>query len=257
MDLKIKDKVFFVSGSSSGIGLGIAISLLKEGCNVIINGRKKEKLDKVKNNLSDQYKDKIIAVCGDVNKIKTLDTVKDKAIKKWGQLDGVIANAGGVKKTHKWDIAQNDWDWYFANNFSVAHNTIQPLIPLLIKRKGSIVIIGSIAAMEELGAPIPYSSSKAALLSYTKSLSNQLANEKIRVNIVSPGNIYFPDGNWEKKQKSNAVEVNKIIEEKVPLKMFGEPEDIGNIVVFLVSPRSRYITGANFVVDGGQTIGFN
>ena len=75
--------------------------------------------------------------------------------------------------------------------------------------------------------------------------------------MVSPGNIHFPSGNWDKKKKSNPDDVKKMLAEKVPLKMFGKPEDIGNIVAFLLSPRARFITGANIVVDGGQTIGMN
>ena len=257
MDLDLENKVLFISGSSSGIGLGVAISLLKEGCNVILNGREKEKLIQVKNNLSKQYKENVSTICGDVNNRKTIDMVKEMAIKRWGHLDGVVANAGGVKKVHEWDIEQDEWDWFIENNFSVAYNTIQPLIPLINKSHGSIVVMGSIAGMEELGAPIPYSCSKASLLAYTKSLSSRLAKQNIRVNMVSPGNIIFPGGNWDVKQKSNSDEVKNMLIEKVPLQMFGKPDDIGSVVAFLLSPKARFITGANIVVDGGQTIGLN
>ena len=116
-------------------------------------------------------------------------------------------------------------------------------------------LTGSIAGIEELGAPIPYSSSKSALLSYAKSLSFRLAKKKIRVNIVSPGNIHFPNGNWDKKLKANPDEIKKMLSEKVPLQKFGKPSDIGDIVAFLLSPRAGFITGANLVVDGGQTVG--
>ena len=184
--MDFKDQVAIVTGSSSGIGLGIAKSLLNEGCRVILNGRNKENLNQVKNTLGEKYKENLLTVCGDVNKIKTLNIVKNKVNEKWGQLDGIIANAGGVIKTHEWNLAQDDWDWYFTNNFSVAYNTIQPLVPLLIDSQGSIVIIGSIAGMEDLGAPIAYSSSKAALLSYVKSLAIRLANKKIRVMDMRP-----------------------------------------------------------------------
>ena len=75
--------------------------------------------------------------------------------------------------------------------------------------------------------------------------------------MVSPGNIQFPSGNWDKKQKSNPNDIKKMLTEKVPLQMFGKPEDIGNVVAFLLSAKARFITGANIVVDGGQTIGLN
>ena len=257
MNLDIKGKVVFVSGSSRGIGLGIAKTLLEEGCNVIINGRDEEKLNQAELDLKNQYKDNILAISGDVNEIETINKVKENTFEKWGYLDGIVANAGAVKNTHEWDVSQDDWDWYFTNNFSVAHNTIQILVPQLVDRQGSIVMVGSIAGMEDIGAPIPYSSAKAALLAYTKSLSVRLAKQKIRVNLVSPGNIYFPGGNWDKKQRSNPNDVKDMLEKKVPLQMFGKPEDIGNAIAFLLSSRARFITGANIVVDGGQTIGIN
>ncbi len=257
MNLDFKGKVIFITGSSKGIGLGIAKTLLEEGCDVIINGRDEERLNQATNDLENQYTSKILAVAGDVNEGAIIKKVKEKALEKWGHLDGVVANAGAVKNAHEWNIPEKDWDWYFTNNFSVAYNAIQALVPLLTHSQGSIVTIGSIAGLEDVGAPLPYASSKAALLAYTKALSSKLADKKIRVNMVSPGNILFPEGNWYKKQKSDPANVQKMLFEKVPLRMFGSPEDIGNVVAFLLSPRARFITGANYVVDGGQTITMN
>ena len=145
----------------------------------------------------------------------------------------------------------------FKNNFSVAYNVIQALVPLLTDSMGSIITIGSIAGLEDVSAPIPYAASKAALMAYTKSLSRKLADKKIRVNMVSPGNILFPGGNWDKKQKSDPYNIRKMLQEKVPLEMFGSPEDIGNVVAFLLSSKASFITGANIVVDGGQTTSMN
>ena len=255
MNLDLGGKVVFISGSSRGIGLGIAKMLLEEDCNVIINGRNEDKLNQTISELENKHKDNILAVRGDVNEVSTLTKAKDKALEKWGHLYGIVANAGAVRNTHKWNVPQEDWDWYFANNFSVAHNTIQFLVPQLAESHGSIVMIGSIAGIEEIGAPMPYSVAKAALHAYTKSLSVRLAKQRVRVNMVSPGNIHFPSGNWDKKQKSNPNDIKKMLTEKVPLQMFGKPEDIGNVVAFLLSAKARFITGANIVVDGGQTIG--
>ena len=88
---------------------------------------------------------------------------------------------------------------------------------------------------------------------YAKSLSRKLSSEGIRVNTVSPGNIIFPEGNWDRKQKKDPVGIQKMLDEHVPLKSFGKPEDIGNIVSFLLSNRAKFITGSCFVVDGGQS----
>lgn len=257
MNLNIDGKVFFVTGSTRGVGLGIAKVLLEEGCKVIINGRNRDNIRYVKNILKVDHAENIFAVTGDVSDPLVIQEVIKLVQVQWNNLDGIVANVGAVKQSHDWDINKEEWDWHFTNNFSVAYNTIQMLVPLLTKSKGSIVTVGSIAGLEDVGAPIPYASSKAALTTYTKSLSKKLANNKIRVNMVSPGNIIFPEGNWDKKNKLNPTQVQKMLQDKVPLQMFGTPADIGNVVAFLLSSKARFITGANFVVDGGQTISIN
>lgn len=257
MNLNIQDKVIFITGSSRGVGNGIAKVLLDEGCKVIINGRDEISLKKTYKKLNKIYPGKIISVKGDVNKNTVVNEVIKKSIDNWGAIDGVVANAGSVKNAHDFEIKTEDWNWYFESNFTVAYNAIQSLIPLLTKSQGSIVTIGSIAGLEDVGAPLPYVSSKAALLAYTKSLSNRLASKKIRVNMVSPGNILFPNGNWDRKQKIDKDGIKKMLNTKVPLRRFGTPEDIGNMVAFLLSPRANFITGANFIIDGGQTNSLN
>ncbi len=257
MNLDIKGKVFFITGSTKGIGLGIAKTLLEEDCDVIINGRNQDLLNKIKNDLRNKYSGSILAVAGDVNEVAIVKKVKEKVLERWGHLDGVVANVGAVKTIHEWEIPEKDWNLYFTNNFSVAYNVIQAFVPLLTISKGSIITIGSIAGLEDVGAPMPYVASKAALMAYTKSLSRKLADKKIRVNMVSPGNILFPGGNWDKKQKLDPDIIRKMLQEKVPLKTFGSPEDIGNAVAFLLSSKASFITGANIVVDGGQTSSIN
>ena len=257
MNLDINNKVIFITGSSRGIGNGIARVLLNEGCKIIINGKNEERLEKETTKLNKIYPDKIISVLGDVNEGVVIEEVIKNSFNKWGSIDGIVANAGAIKSVHDWEINEDDWNWYFTNNFSVTYNAIQSLIPFLSKSQGSIVTIGSIAGLEDVGAPLPYASSKAALLAYTKSLSKRLANKKIRVNMVSPGNILFPDGNWDKKQKIDIDDIKKMLNEKGPLKKFGTPEDIGNMVAFLLSPRASFITGGNFIIDGGQTNSLN
>lgn len=253
MNLDIAGKNIFISGSSKGIGFGIANILLSEGCNVIINGRNKDSLEESKNILENKYKTTVPVILGDISKNNTINKLNSNSIQNLGPINGIIANTGSVKNVHDWNIPKTDWDWYFSNNFFVASNLIQKMIPNLKDTQGSIIFIGSIAGIEDLGAPIPYSVSKTALLSYTKLLSKRLAKYKIRVNMISPGNIYFEGGNWDKKKKKNPNQVDKILNEKVPLRKFGNPDDIGNIVAFLLSRKANFVTGSNIVADGGQT----
>jgi 3-oxoacyl-[acyl-carrier protein] reductase len=134
---------------------------------------------------------------------------------------------------------------------------VRETVPSLIKNGcGSIVLTASIAGLETLGAPIAYEAAKAALIASCKNMSRELAQYKIRVNCVAPGNIMFPGSTWDFKLKENEKSTMEYITSHVPLKRFGTPEEIASIVVFLSSERASFITGACIVADGGQTRGF-
>jgi len=253
MKLFLEHKKYIVTGSSRGIGLGIAKTLLEEGASVMITGIDSAEVMDTFTQLNNEFSEKVMFQDGNLTDPIVITLLENKIIKEWGNIDGIIANAGAVKPVPDWDILTLDWDWYFQNNFEIAVGLVTMTIPYLIKTKGNIVFIGSIAGIEEIGAPLPYSTSKAALTMYSKGLSRKLAQYKIRVNTVAPGNIIFKDGNWDKKSKTDLASVNKMLEEKVPLKQFGTPEDIGNIVAFLLSEKAKFITGACIVIDGGQT----
>ena len=123
---------------------------------------------------------------------------------------------------------------------------------VLIFRKRSIVFVSSICGVESLGAPVDYSVAKSALISFAKNLSLKIAHRG-RANVVAPGNVYFKGGTWDEKLRSDKIEVENMIENQVPMKRFGKPEEIADAVVFLCSERASFITGSVLRVDGGQT----
>ena len=251
MNLNLDNKVFIISGSSSGIGRGIAKGLLEEGAKVVLTGRKN--LEKTFKTLSSAYPDRVISCGGDLNAPQTLEKMESEVIDKWSCIDGLVANAGAVKPVPDWNISDDDWDWYYEMNLKIATRFVTRFIPYLERTSGSIVFTGSIAGLEDIGAPLPYSASKIALTMYAKGLARQLSKQGIRVNTVAPGNIIFPGGNWDKKQQANPELIQKMLNDKVPMGRFGTPEDIANMVVFLLSEKANFITGSCFVVDGGQT----
>jgi len=256
VDLSLKNKVFIISGSSRGIGKGIATTLAEEGANIVLTGRTEKELITTSKELEEIFPNQVLSHKGDLQDKKTLRELEHKVISKWGKIDGIVANAANIKKIPDINIKEKDWLWFLENNFHVAVGFVDTFTDHLIANKGSIVIIGSIAGLEDLSAPMPYSISKAAVNVYSRSLAKRLGEYGVRVNCVAPGNIIFKGGNWDKKLNADPKTVKKMIKEKVALKMFGDPTDIGNITTFLLSDKAKFITGSTFVVDGGQTVSF-
>lgn len=256
MDLNLDNKVFVISGSSRGIGKGIAKVLAGEGAKVLITGRTEHDVINTAEEFIKVFPDKVLYHCGDLSDGKVLKEVETKVIDHWRKIDGIVANAGAVKPGPVEDILKEHWTWYLNSNLDIAVRFVQHFIEHVKKHSGSIVFISSIAGIEDVGAPIPYNVSKAALNVYSKSLATRLGTSGIRVNTVTPGNIVFPGGNWETKREANPESVDKMLNEKVPLQSFGHPVDIGNAVAFLLSDKAKFITGSNIVVDGGQTNSF-
>ena len=125
---------------------------------------------------------------------------------------------------------------------------------MLEESHGVILFISSIAGMEAFGAPTDYSTAKAAIIALAKNISRKVA-PNIRVNVISPGNVYFEGGSWDEKIKHDKKRVDEMIKTTVPLNRFATPEDIANSAIFLCSDKASFITGATLVIDGGQTVG--
>ena len=125
---------------------------------------------------------------------------------------------------------------------------------MIEESNGVVLFISSIAGMEVIGAPTDYSTAKAAIIALAKNMSRKVA-PNIRVNVISPGNVYFDGSSWDKKIKQNKKQINEMIKTKVPMNRFATPSDIASSAVFLCSDKASFITGATLVIDGGQTVG--
>ena len=254
MNLNLSNKTFLISGSSKGIGLKIAESLLSESANVIITGRSKNLIKNQFNKLFSEFGSKVAYVDGDIKSDLVLKKIKNLVKKRWKKLDGIVANAGSTKMNIGPFSSEKDFYWYQKNNFLTAFKFVNYFLNEIKKSRGSIIFISSIASLKDIGAPLGFASSKLSLNFYSKFLANELAKYNVRVNNIVPGNIYFKGGNWDKKIKKNPKKVKKMIKSQVPLRRFGKPEEIANLTTFLLSSKSSFMTGAEIVIDGGQII---
>ena len=248
MDLKLKNKVVIVTGSSRGIGKEIANSFLKEGCKVILNGTNESLLKKTSKSIGKKTE----YVVADVTKSSECKKFIKHVIDLYGRLDILVCNVGDGKSAAPGKETSKDWQKMFEVNLQSTTNIIKASEKELFKTKGSIICISSIAGLNVLGAPIPYSVMKSALNTYVKCSARPLGEKNIRINAIAPGNIMFGGSVWEKKKKQNPSDVSKMLKNEVSLHRFGTPLEIANLAIFLSSSCSSFITGSVLVIDGGQ-----
>jgi len=255
MDLNLANRVALVAGSSRGIGRAIARAFLSEGARVVLTGRNADALRETVAVFEHEFsRDSVLAWAGDLSQSKHISTVVEGTQRRWGRIDCLVANVGSGSGKRGWQLAAEDWYEAFEFNFWASLRLVDALLPAMVEAKGgTITFIGSIVGLESIDAPLPYSAAKSTLMSYSKNLARCVGEYGIRVNCVAPGNVLFPGSTWEKKLAENPQHFEQTIKGDVPLRRFGTPEEIANVVVFLASERAGFITGACIIADGGQT----
>ncbi len=258
MDLNLTHKVIFVAGSSKGIGLSIADHFLQEGAFVAISGRNELTLNRAYEELCQKYEAaRILKICKDLTKETEIKEALEITLTHFKQIDSIICNIGNGKEPLDLDFNEETLHNSFITNFSGSALLLKHAAHRMIPQNfGNITIISSIAGVEDIKAPIAYSAQKLALHAVVKKAARFLGKHNIRVNGINPGNILCQDGVWERKLQENKEKIINYIEQEVPLKCFGKPSDIANLVVFLASDKASFLTGSMINVDGGQTCGF-
>ncbi|HLY57896.1 MAG TPA: SDR family oxidoreductase [Stellaceae bacterium] len=248
MDLGLKGKKAIITGSTRGIGRRIAELLAREGCSVGIGARK---ADEVETALGE------LRATGASVKGAVLDVKDAVAYKGW--IEGLAGELGGldifVHNVSGGGGMDGETSWYncFELDLMGAVRGVETVQPHLeTAGGGAIVFIGTTAAIETFIAPMGYNALKAGLITYAKQLSQALMPKGIRVNVVSPGPIYFPGGAWEgiKNSMPEFYESHRVLQ---PSGRMGTAEEVANCVGFLASPAASWVTGVNLVVDGGYT----
>ena len=262
MELNLKGKTAIVTGSSSGIGEGIAKCLAKEGVQVMVHGRKKQELQLVVQEIT---KSGGVAhfVEGDLTIDQDAERVVDVTLKTFNQLDILVNNAGAFPKREWLESHPKDWLDLLNVNVVAMVRMIQALLPQMKTLGwGRIIQIASIAGIDPSPLLPDYGVTKAANINMTISLAKSLTGTGITVNTVSPGPItttgtkkLFHEMAKEQNWGSDWKQIEKkITEETLPniVGRFGTPEEVGNLVTFLASPVADFITGVNYRVDGGR-----
>jgi len=243
---KLTGKVAVVTGGNSGIGLATAKRFREEGARVVISGRDQKTLDEAVKTIGGD----VVAVRGDVSKLGDLDKLYKLVAEKFGKIDVLFANAGIAKFAPVGDSTEALFDETFDINVKGVFFTIQKALPLL-NEGASIIINSSVVNETGTASASVYAATKAAVRSFARTLTSELVDRGIRINVVSPGPITTPILGRTGLPQEAVDEFARGIKERVPMKRFGKPEEIASTVLFLATPESSYITGVDINVDGG------
>ena len=248
MDLGLKNKTAFIAASSQGLGKAVAIELAHEGAKVIINGRKKETLEKTKKEIEDQCKCEVMAIAGDLSIAEQRDSIIQQALKEYTTIDILVTNTGGPPSGKFENFVQEDWDNAYKNLLASTVGLINGFLPGMKKNNwGRIISITSMAVKQPVNNLILSNSVRASVVGLMKTLSNEVALHNITVNNVMPG--YTETERLTRLIANNAAFSNAKAE--VPMGRFGKPEEFAAAVTFLVSEKASYITGQSIAIDGG------
>ena len=243
----LKGKCALVTGASRGIGKAIALKLASLGANLVLNYRSSEaEALEVEKQIKEMGVD-AITVRGYISKLEDVENIVNSAKDKFGAIDIMVNNAGITKDNLIIRMKEEDFDKVIDVNLKGVFNCLKVITPIMIKqRHGKIINLSSVVGISGNASQVNYSASKAGVIGMTKSLAKEIGSRGINVNAVAPGFIET-DMTGELSEK-----VKEEYKKNIPLRRTGKPEDVANVVAFLASESSDYVTGQVIHVDGGM-----
>lgn len=253
LKIDLSGKVALVTGGSRGIGAGISKALSLAGAKVILTHTQGEKSKSTAMALVEEIKKQggsAKEVAAEVQDFKQVQDAVEGIIKEFKTIDILVANAGTTSRRTVEELDLDEWERIVKINLTGAFNSVKAVTPYMLKqKKGSVILIGSAAIVAGGGGGVHYASAKSALEGLNRGLTKELACKGIRSNIVHPSLI---ETDLLNQRYPDPESKGKLIKE-VPIGRLGKPEDIANLVAFLASDLSSYITGQSIYVDGGRT----
>lgn len=253
--MRLTNMVAVVTGSAQGIGKGIALQMAREGANIVVADKNLDGARQVEKEIR-ALRRKAMSFQLDVSRSPEVNALFKAALEKFGQIDVLVNNAGGTARERATLFCQSTeevWDYVLGINLKGVLNCSRAVINHMIERKRGVIInIASIAGVVGSPGRADYSAAKGGIIAFTKALALEVAGHGVRVVSISPHTIETP------RPKNVTPEYAKYKAEQFqklsPLGRIGYPEDIAHMAVFLASGEASYITGHNFVVDGGSIL---
>jgi 3-oxoacyl-[acyl-carrier protein] reductase len=244
--MRFENQVALVTGAGRGIGHAIALRLGNEGARVACVSRSETNATRTSDELNAARADSAKPYAVDVSDHAAVEAAGARILEEFGRVDILVNNAGVTRDGLVMRMPLEDWDNVINTNLRGAFSFTQSVIRAMIKQRGGRIInISSVIGIMGNAGQTNYAASKAGLIGLTKSLARELASRGITVNAIAPGYI--------STDMTNALsdEIQKSIQDKIPLKRVGTAEEIAAAVAFLASPEAGYITGQTLCVDGG------
>lgn len=257
MELNLKNKVALVVASSQGLGKAIATQLVKEGTNVMLTSRDAGKLETVMKELQEIGEGKVAYYPADIMNVENIKSLVQKTLDTFGKIDILVNNAGGPPGGTFEQFSDEEWQKAFELNLLSYIRVIREVLPYLKQEGGRIINIASSSIKQPIPGLILSNTFRLGIVGLTKTLAEELAPYNILINTVAPGRIATERVFFLDQMKAEKLSVTRevIAEESrktIPLKRYGTPEEFANVVTFLVSGASTYMTGSSFLVDGGM-----